>query len=160
MKFEEFEEFENVKFIWNIIKFPLFILKIRSIPESSPWNNKNKVKILFLVCGGNISAESGSLTSPFARQTCQWKIRVASDKRIKFLFETVQSGLGGDDCLDFVQISSKTYDGPRICGQNPTLNPIIVNENEAEIIYVIGSLQTSSRLYFRLYFKQIPKNIN
>lgn len=67
-------------------------------------------------------------------------------------------GFSDYDCTDFIQISSNTYDSQRICG-DPTLDSIIVNENTAEIFYVGTTVSTPAYRYFRLNFKQIPKEI-
>ena len=95
-----------------------------------------KSKKIFIECGGELSGNKGTLTSPsYPRSTlkqilCAWKITVPEGYRVKFIFEdldiqnTLKCGTG------YVHITDRTR-GENLgvyCGQSLPSDPVLTSK--------------------------------
>ncbi|XP_035769250.1 suppressor of tumorigenicity 14 protein-like [Neolamprologus brichardi] len=105
--------------------FPGFRANYSPIPQTT------------LNCGGALTGEKGSISSPFfpsnypPRTTCVWNIEVASNKFLKVLFNKFSLGNKTEGCgHDYVEINDE-----RLCGSDLKSPVFTINSNKMTITF-------------------------
>ncbi|XP_039878647.1 suppressor of tumorigenicity 14 protein homolog [Simochromis diagramma] len=105
--------------------FPGFRANYSPIPQTT------------LNCGGTLTGEKGSISSPFfpsnypPRTTCVWNIEVANNKFLKVLFNKFSLGNKTEGCgHDYVEINDE-----RLCGSDLKSPVFTINSNKMTITF-------------------------
>ncbi|XP_043993173.1 suppressor of tumorigenicity 14 protein homolog [Gambusia affinis] len=88
-------------------------------------------------CGGTLSGERGSFSSPFfpanypPRADCSWTVQVPEGRFVKVQFQTFSVGKDGSPCLhDYV-----TIDEERLCGSQSESSVFISQSNKMRVSF-------------------------
>ncbi|PWA14163.1 hypothetical protein CCH79_00020816 [Gambusia affinis] len=88
-------------------------------------------------CGGTLSGERGSFSSPFfpanypPRADCSWTVQVPEGRLVKVQFQTFSVGKDGSPCLhDYV-----TIDEERLCGSQSESSVFISQSNKMRVSF-------------------------
>ncbi|XP_030589843.1 suppressor of tumorigenicity 14 protein homolog [Archocentrus centrarchus] len=95
----------------------------------------SQIPLTDLNCGGTLTGEKGSFTSPFfpsnypPQTSCVWNIEVAKEKFLKFQFNKFFVGNQTEQCLhDYVEIN-----GERLCGSDLKSTVLTIKSNKVTI---------------------------
>ncbi|XP_074538629.1 suppressor of tumorigenicity 14 protein homolog [Halichoeres trimaculatus] len=97
--------------------------------------NFSQIPLTEQKCGGTLTADRGSFSSPFfpsnypPKTTCEWKIQAPKEKFLKVQFNKFFLGNHSDQCRkDYVEVNGK-----RLCGSQPKNNVITSRSNEMTV---------------------------